>query len=204
MARRDLSTVRPTETTAVLPGPALAEGPPAARGAVRTAFRRLARDKSAVAGLVILGVVVTGALAAPVIAPYSPIEPHYADSLRGLGGRFLLGTDGLGRDELSRLLFGARLSLASVGLATVGIMFIGLASGYYGGLLDAVLQRLVEILLAFPTLVLGLAVAGVLGRSMTSVLIAVVSVGWVSYARWVRGMVLSARGEPYVEAEIGR
>ena len=204
MARRDLSTVRPTETTAVLPGPALAEGPPAARGAVRTAFRRLARDKSAVAGLVILGVVVTGALAAPVIAPYSPIEPHYADSLRGLGGRFLLGTDGLGRDELSRLLFGARLSLASVGLATVGIMFIGvtigLASGYYGGLLDAVLQRLVEILLAFPTLVLGLAVAGVLGRSMTSVLIAVVSVSWVSYARLVRGMVLSARGEPYVEA----
>jgi peptide/nickel transport system permease protein len=204
MARRGPSTLGPPETTVALPSPALAEGPPVARGAVRAALRRLARDKSAVAGLAILGLVVAAAVAAPVIAPYSPIEPHYADSLRGIGERFLLGTDGLGRDELSRILFGARLSLASVALATAGIMLIGvtvgLVSGFYGGLLDAVLQRLVEILLAFPTLVLGLAVAGVLGRSMTSVLIAVVSVSWVSYARLVRGMVLSARREPYVEA----
>src|SRR5215208_4111680 len=111
MGRRPPSTLRPPEATGVLPSPALAEGPPAARGAVRAALRRLARDRSAVAGMVMLGVVVTAALAAPVIAPHSPIEPHFADSLRGIGRSYLLGTDGLGRDELSRLLFGARLSL---------------------------------------------------------------------------------------------
>jgi ABC-type dipeptide/oligopeptide/nickel transport system permease subunit len=79
---------------------------------------------------------------------------------------------------------------------------VGLVSGFYGGVLDDVIQRLIEILLAFPSLVLALAIAGILGPSITSVLIAVVAVHWVSYARLVRGMVLSIRAQPFVEAAI--
>lgn len=175
-----------------------------AKGPVRPAFRRLLRDRGAVVGLVILAALAITALAAPALAPYSPIEPHYARALRGPGRAFLLGTDGLGRDQLSRLIFGTRISLASVSLAAAAIMLIGvtvgLVSGYYGGVVDSIIQRVVEILLAFPSLVLALAIAGVLGPSITSVLIAVIAVHWVSYARLVRGMVLSARNQPYVES----
>lgn len=177
---------------------------PVARDPLRAAFRRLVRDPPVVAGLLILTVMTVGAAAAPVLAPYDPNEPHFADSLRGPGTRFLLGTDNLGRDELSRILWGARLSLASVALATLVIMLagvaIGIASGYLGGIVDLVVQRIVDVLLSFPSLVLALAIAGVLGASLHSVLIAVVAVGWVSYARLVRGIVLSLREHPFVEA----
>jgi peptide/nickel transport system permease protein len=157
-------------------------------------------------GLVLLAMLVVGAVLAPLLAPYSPIEPHYAQSLEGPGRTFPLGTDGLGRDQLTRLLFGARLSLGSVGLAATAILLIGvtvgLVSGFYGGLIDNLIQRIVEILMAFPPLVLALAIAGLLGPSMKSVLIAVVAVHWVSYARLVRGMVLSHRSQPYVESAL--
>jgi peptide/nickel transport system permease protein len=141
-----------------------------------------------------------------VLAPYSPIEPHYESALQGPSREFLLGTDGLGRDELSRLLFGARISLASVTLAAVAITLlgvaIGLVSGFNGGVVDGGIQRVIDVLLAFPSLVLALAIVGVLGPSIRSVLIAVVAVHWVSYARLVRGMVLSARNQPYVESAV--
>ncbi len=187
---------------------ALSEPRLAGRGPVGLALRRLLHDRVAAGGLVILGLLALAAVLAPVLAPYSPIEPHYVDSLRGPNRTFLLGTDGLGRDELSRLMFGARLSLAAVGLATAAIMLIGITvgvvSGYYGGIVDSLIQRLVEILMAFPSLVLALAIAGILGPSLRSVLIAVVAVHWVSYARLVRGMVLSHRSQPYVEAAIAQ
>ncbi|HYY82558.1 MAG TPA: ABC transporter permease, partial [Actinomycetes bacterium] len=108
-----------------------------ARGSVQVAVRRLLRDRSALAGLVILTLLVLAAVAAPLLAPYPPIQPHYESALRGPGREFLLGTDGLGRDELSRLLFGARISLAGVTVAAAAITLlgvsIGLVSGYYGG-----------------------------------------------------------------------
>jgi peptide/nickel transport system permease protein len=179
---------------------------PVARGPVRVAFRRLLHDRSALVGLGILVLLVVAAVFAPALAPYSPTEPHYEDALRGPGRDYLLGTDGLGRDELSRLLFGARISLASVTMAAAAITLlgvtIGLLSGYYGGILDGAIQRVIDVLLAVPSLVLALAIAGMLGPSMASVLIGVVAVQWVSYARLVRGMVLSARSQPYVESSI--
>jgi peptide/nickel transport system permease protein len=182
------------------------ERAPVARGSVQIALRRLLRDRSALVGLAILVLLVLAAVLAPVLAPYSPTEPHYESALRGPGRGFLFGTDGLGRDQLSRLLFGARISLASVTLAAVAITLlgvtIGLLSGYHGGVVDGVIQRIIDVLLAFPSLVLALAIAGVLGPSIRSVLIAVVAVHWVSYARLVRGMVLSARTQPYVESAI--
>lgn len=179
---------------------------PVARGPVRVALRRLLHDRSALVGLGILVLLVVAAVFAPALAPYSPTEPHYEDALRGPGRDYLLGTDGLGRDELSRLLFGARISLASVTMAAAAITLlgvtIGLLSGYYGGILDGAIQRVIDVLLAVPSLVLALAIAGMLGPSMASVLIGVVAVQWVSYARLVRGMVLSARSQPYVESSI--
>lgn len=182
------------------------ERAPVARGSVQTALRRLLRDRSALVGLAILVLLVLAAVLAPVLAPYSPTEPHYESALRGPGRGFLLGTDVLGRDQLSRLLFGARISLASVTLAAAAITLlgvtIGLLSGYHGGVVDGIIQRVIDVLLAFPSLVLALAIAGVLGPSIRSVLIAVVAVHWVSYARLVRGMVLSARTQPYVESAI--
>jgi peptide/nickel transport system permease protein len=179
---------------------------PTARGSIQIALRRLLRDRSAVAGLIILSLLAIAAVAAPALAPYSPIEPHYESALQGPSREFLLGTDGLGRDELSRLLFGARISLASVTVAAVAITLlgvaIGLVSGFYGGVVDGGIQRVIDVLLAFPSLVLALAIVGVLGPSIRSVLIAVVAVHWVSYARLVRGMVLSARNQPYVESAV--
>jgi peptide/nickel transport system permease protein len=179
---------------------------PVVRGPVRGALRRLLRDRSALVGLGTLVLLVVAAVFAPALAPYSPTEPHYEDALRGPGRDYLLGTDGLGRDELSRLLFGARISLASVTMAAAAITLlgvtIGLLSGYYGGILDGAIQRVIDVLLAVPSLVLALAIAGMLGPSIRSVLIGVVAVQWVSYARLVRGMVLSARSQPYVESSI--
>ena len=184
--------------------PALAEGLPRARGAVSTALRRLIRDRAALAGVVVIAAATVAAAGAPLLAPYSPQTPHYAQSLAGPDTRFLLGTDGLGRDELSRLLYGARVSLASVAVATLAIVVVGLAlglvSGYLGGIADSLVQRVIEIVMAFPSLVLALVIAGILGPSVHSVVIAVVAVHWASYARLVRGMVLSAREQRYVEA----
>ena len=185
---------------------AVSERLPRARGPASTSFRRLLHDRAALAGLVVIAAAAVAAAAAPVLAPYSPDAPHYADSLRGPGAHYLVGTDGLGRDELSRLLYGARISLASVVVATLAIALVGVAvgllSGYLGGLVDSLLQRTTDVVMAFPSLVLALVIAGILGPSLTSVVVAVVSVHWASYARLVRGMVLTAREQRYVEASL--
>jgi peptide/nickel transport system permease protein len=170
----------------------------------RRALRRLVRDRAVIVGVVILVLLGVAAAAAPLLAPYAPAEPHFDATLRGPGSSYLLGTDNLGRDELSRLLFGARLSLGSVAVATLAIMILGvgfgLVSGYYGGIVDNVIQRVVDVLMAFPSLVLALAIAGVLGPSLRSVVIGVVAAQWVSYARLVRALVLGVRKQPYVDA----
>src|SRR5262245_42804137 len=189
----DLTSQSPvTGPEGIVPVPS--EGLPVVGASSRRALRRLLRNKVALTGLALFAVLGIVALAAPLLAPHSPTAPHYADSLRRPGGDYLLGTDNLGRDELSRLLYGARLSLGTVLLATAAIMVIGvgvgLVSGYFGGRVDSVIQRLLEILLAFPSLVLALAIVGILGPGVVSVLVAVVAVGWASYARLVRAMVL--------------
>ncbi|MEJ7811298.1 MAG: ABC transporter permease subunit [Gemmatimonadaceae bacterium] len=167
-------------------------------------FAPLLRDRLARAGLaIILGFAIL-AVVAPVVAPHDPVVVNAVRRLEGPSFAHPLGTDALGRDLLSRLLHGARWSLGGVALATalittVGVT-IGMVAGYVGGIVDEILMRTVDVVLAFPGLVLALAVAGILGSGIASVTVALVSVWWASHARLVRGLVLTLRAGPVVEA----
>lgn len=165
---------------------------------------RLAKDRTALAGLVIVALLILAAIAAPIIAPHDPTLVNANERLMSSSFVFPLGTDNLGRCLLSRLLYGARLSLAAAGVASLLVLVIGVIigaiAGYIGGWADIAIMRVVDLLLAFPSLILALAITGVIGAGMSSVLIGVVSVWWASYARIVRGLVLSFRERPFIEA----
>lgn len=167
--------------------------------------RRLSRHKLALLGGAMIGVLALFALFAPWLAPHDPNTQQLAARLLAAGeGGYLLGTDHLGRCLFSRLLFGARVSL-QVGVivvaitATVGVIF-GALAGYRGGLVDEIMMRLVDVLLAFPGIILALVIAGIMGPSLFSILFALSLIGWTSYARVVRGAVLSVKEREFVEA----
>ncbi|MDP8969710.1 MAG: ABC transporter permease [Actinomycetota bacterium] len=177
---------------------------PARLASRRSLLRQLVADRTALAGLVILAVLFLLAVLAPWIAPYDPAAQDVIDRYAHSSAAHLLGTDHLGRDELSRLLYGARVSLFSsvavgLGILLVGLV-IGLVTGFVGGKLDGVIMRVVDVFLAFPTFLLALAVVGVLGPGLTNLALALVLVWWAQYARVVRGLVLSAKERPFVEA----
>jgi len=167
-------------------------------------FRDLGRDPLAATGVSVILVLVVASVAAPLLSPYDPAAVDAVRRLELPSSLHPLGTDNLGRDIFSRLLYGSRWSLGSVGVATVLIMGIGITvgtiAGYFGGLIDDILMRIVDVLLAFPSLLLALAVSGILGPGLMSVLTALVSVWWASYARVVRGMVLTVRERDFVLA----
>lgn len=164
--------------------------------------RAVVQDRSAVAGLVILILVTLVALGANIIAPYSPTELDPTANLASPSRDHWLGTDNLGRDLFSRLVHGARWSLGAAALAASGIVVlgvtIGILAGYFGGIIDDLLMRLVDVLLAFPSMILALAIVGMLGPSLTNVLIGMVAVWWVDYARVVRGLTLKVVQNDYV------
>jgi peptide/nickel transport system permease protein len=170
----------------------------------RPAWWRLFRDRTAVAGLVVVVALVLAAVLAPWLAPSDPNAADVVNKFAGPSGDHLLGTDELGRDVLSRLLHGGRVSLLTTFLASgiVGIigLVLGTIAGYIGGAVDIVISRVVDILLAFPSFLLALAITAVLGPGMGHLLLAVVLVWWAGYARIVRAAVLAERGKPYVEA----
>jgi len=165
-------------------------------------FRAVLHDRSAVLGLAILVVVLLMALMANIIAPYDPTELDPTANLAPASADHWLGTDNLGRDIFSRLVFGARWTLGAAVVAAAGIVVLGVAigmvAGYFGGLLDDLLMRVVDVLLAFPSMILALAVVGMLGPSLTNVLIGMVAVWWVDYARIVRGLTLRVAQNDYV------
>ncbi|MBI1737393.1 MAG: ABC transporter permease [Candidatus Rokubacteria bacterium] len=176
-------------------------------------MRRLSRRRTALFGLVVVAVVVVTALAAPWVSPFDPIEQDIGDRrLKAPGWRddagrmHVLGTDHLGRDLLSRIIHGAQPALL-VGFAAVVISGIlgltaGLVSGYFGGRVDDVLMRLADIQLAFPFILLAIAVIGVLGPSLTTIIAVIGVSSWVVYARVVRSAVLSLREREFVQAAL--
>jgi len=167
-------------------------------------LRQLLGDRLALTGLVLVTVFALAALLAPLLAPHDPLAIDPLNRLAGSGRAHPLGTDQLGRDTLSRILFGARWSLGSAAAATLIVItvgvFVGMLAGYYGGRVDSLLMWLVNVLLAFPSLILYLAIVGTLGPGLKNVMIALVTLGWASYARVVRGLVLSMRERGFVRA----
>jgi len=167
-------------------------------------FRRLRRNRAAIAGLVIFALIIVVAIIAPAIAPYNPNKLNPADSLLEPGGQYLLGTDTLGRDILSRIIYGARISvqmgLVAVSISVIGGATLGLVSGYYRGIVDLLVTRLTDVMLAFPGILLALVIIAVLGRNLSSAMIAVGVSGMPIFIRVVRGSVLSVREHEYVIA----
>jgi peptide/nickel transport system permease protein len=166
--------------------------------------RRWYRTPSFVAGVSILGLIVLAAAIAPLITKYNPTDQDLLHTLSGPSGKHWLGTDDLGRDVWSRLVYGARTDLRVAFLAVlfpfcIGTM-IGLVSGYFGGWIDTVTNWLVNIVVAFPFYVLVIALVFALGPGTRSIYIAITIVGWVSYARIVRGEVIVAKRREYVLA----
>lgn len=167
-------------------------------------WKRFGRNRLAVAGLVVFALLVVMAVLAPQLAPYDPDLQDWKLRLQGPSAAHLFGTDEYGRDLLSRTLYGGRVSLAAgvvpvaIG-ATVGTM-IGLVAGYLGGRWDQVLMRLLDILLAFPSIFLALAVVGTLGPGLFNAMLAVAVVSIPGYARVVRGQVLTLRERDFVVA----
>lgn len=170
--------------------------------AVVSGYRRL--DRSARVALWVVVLIVVVAVGAPVIAPYDPAEPHYAHSLESPSLAFPLGTDLTGRDVFSRLVFGARISLL-VGVVAVSMAVsigvpVGSVAGYVGGWTDEALMRVMDVLIAFPALVLALALVGALGSGLVNVILVIGVVYSPQYARLIRGSVLSVKEQTYVEA----
>ncbi len=177
---------------------------PSGAAPVRDFLRRLWRVRLAGVGLVIVGIVVLTALFAPLLAPYDPTQKNTRNLLKAPTLQHPLGTDELGRDTLSRVIYGARISL-EVGIIAVGIslvigVLLGLVAGYTGGTTDAIIMRIMDGLLAFPALVLALAITAMLGPSLNNVMLAIGITGIPSFARLVRGQVLTTKRLEYVQA----
>lgn len=170
----------------------------------RLAWKRLRTTPGPAAGAGILALFILLAMAAPLVARHDPVTLYPEAILQPPSWRFLLGTDELGRDILSRVIFGARISL-QVGLVTVGIAlgigtFLGLLAGYYGGWSDMVVMSTMDVLLAFPQILLALAVLAVLGPSLEHAMIAVGVSAIPVYARTVRASTLAVRTQEYIDA----
>ncbi|MBN1873688.1 MAG: ABC transporter permease [Anaerolineae bacterium] len=184
----------------------------------RLTLRRIFRQRSAIIGMIILGLLVLIAVFAPVIAPYDPekvligieeVKKRAAPCIHLLGcpadePQHLMGVDGNVRDQFSRVIYGTRVSLF-IGFTTIGFAIIigtiiGAIAGYAGGWLDNILMRLMDVLMAFPSLLLAIAIVNVLGRGLQNALLAIAIVNIPSYARVMRASVLSLKEQDYIEA----
>lgn len=170
------------------------------------------RSRLALAGVVIFIWILLLAVFAPRIAPHDPLEQDLGATLlppvwdQGASPQYLLGSDHFGRDVLSRLLYGANVSLQAAGFAAlfalvVGVT-IGLTAGYYGGWVEAVLMRIVDVFLAFPLILLALSLAAILGPSLRNLIMVMGITGWMSYARVIRSAVITIKTQEYIDAAI--
>jgi peptide/nickel transport system permease protein len=168
------------------------------------AVRRLKRDKAAVAGCVIIATLLILAILAPFVTPYDPVKQNYKELMHHPSLRHPLGTDQYGRDLLTRIIYGCRYALL-IGVGVVAIQLVigvtlGLVAGYYGGFIESIIMRLTDVMLAIPSVVLAITIAGFLGGGIQNVIIAVGAVGWRAYTRLVWAQVLSIKEETFVES----
>src|SRR5712692_3030704 len=167
-------------------------------------FKRLLRNFAFTSGLILTIALVIVAIAAPLLAPYDPDFQDASRRLEASSRQHPLGLDDVERDVLSRIICGARVSLRAgfsvVILASLIGFSLGAISGYFGGWLDTIIRRLTDILLAFPGILLAIALVAVLGPNLNNVVLALATIGWVGYARLVRGQVLKVREMEYVTA----
>jgi peptide/nickel transport system permease protein len=167
-------------------------------------LRAFNANKTSWVGLGLFLAVAFAAALAPLIAPYDPLEQDVLDRLRAPTLQHLLGTDSFGRDTLSRLLYGARISLligfASTLLAMVAGSAIGMLAGWYGGRFDGVVVQLVDVLLAFPSLILGLIIVAMLGPSLTNIIAAIALTSLPAFARIARAPTIAVKQRDFVEA----
>jgi peptide/nickel transport system permease protein len=167
-------------------------------------LKRLLKNFAFTAGLILTLLLVLAALAAPLLSPHDPNVQDTSRRLEAPSKDHKLGLDDLGRDVLSRIIWGARVSLrvgfSVVLMASIVGITLGAISGYFGGIVDALVMRLCDVLLAFPGILLAIALVAVLGPSINNVVLALSIIGWVGYARLVRGQVLKVREMEYVTA----
>lgn len=146
------------------------------------------------------------AVLAPWIAPRDPYHAVMTDSLQKPGGDYIWGTDRLGRDLCSRVIYGTRSSLV-MALCLIVVVFLigtilGVAAGFFGGIVDQVIMRFADMMMAFPGLVLAIAIAGILGAGLVNAVAAIAAVSWPKYARLARSLVLKIKGSAYMEAAV--
>ena len=167
---------------------------------------RITHTPQVLTGVLIVGLFVSLALFAPSLAPQGPAVQNLSEDLQPPSGAHLFGQDKLGRDVLSRVVYGARISLL-VGVLVVSVsaltgVGIGALAGYAGGWTDEVIMRGIDVLLAFPGMLLAIGLAAVLGPSLRNTVVALTAIGWTSYARLVRGEVLAWREREFVSAAV--
>src|SRR5438874_6536562 len=168
-------------------------------------LQKIGLNPTLLTGLVLLAIVILVAIAAPLLTPYDPIVQSLGEAFQPpLSVNHVLGTDNFGRDVWSRIVYGTRLDL-QIGLFSVLFPFVfgtllGIATGYLGGWLDTLFMRLVDVLMAFPFLILVVAIMSILGPGLSNLYIAVGLVGWIPYARITRGETLATRSLEYVQA----
>jgi peptide/nickel transport system permease protein len=174
------------------------------KSSARRALERFGRNRLAVIGLVLIGLLVLMAIFAPILAPLDPIQQNYERLSQPPSSSHWLGTDNLGRDVLSRVIHGTRVSLSAgviaVGIAVVIGVLLGLIAGFFRGVTDEILMRVVDAMLAFPFLVLAITLAAVLGPSLQNSMLAIAVVSVPVFARLTRGQMLSEREREYVQA----
>ena len=167
-------------------------------------FQDLLRSRSAAFGMGLIGLVLLVAVIGPTFAPHDPLKPAPLDRLKGPSEEHLFGTDSLGRDIFSRVIYGARISIL-IGLISVSISLLpgtllGLLAGYFGGRADSLIMRLMDMLLAFPAILLAIFITAILGPSLPNTMVAVGIVYIPHYARIVRASVLSLKEQLFVQA----
>lgn len=167
----------------------------------------LFKNRLSVIGLAIIIGLIIVAIFAPILAPYpeqAKGEPNLKERLQPPSWKHPFGTDHMGRDILSRVIYGSRTSLV-IGFSVVAIalvigLFLGISAGYFGGKFDTIIMRITDVFLAFPPLLLALLIATTLGRGMLNAILALAISWWPWYTRLARGMAISVKGRPYVEA----